>query len=161
RFTSWQQSADLSQGRARGVQHDVFTFLDLLHTVYAHHQTLDPLVLPGWQLERRPDHDRVTFQHRLDLTQVIGLQCGPCRYEVADQIGARETRCNLDRPGEGHDLGADIALAQISLQQVRIGCRNPLTAQRARALEYHALRNRQRQAAAPEVQHANVLESRS
>src|SRR5207302_390868 len=55
-----QEPADLRQGAARGVQHDVLALAHLLHTIDAHQQPLHPLVLGRGQIERGADEHRVT-----------------------------------------------------------------------------------------------------
>ena len=55
----------------------------------------------------------MAFHHRLDFAQVIGLQRGAGGDQVADEIGATQSRRDLDGAGQSHDVSLDVPLAQI------------------------------------------------
>src|SRR3569833_2837636 len=105
RLASWQQLANLQERRAWRVQHDVLALANLLHTVDAHEQALDPLVLLGLQSHRRANQYRMTFQNRFYFAQVIRLQRRAGRNEIADRIRAAEARRDFYGAGQRDDVG--------------------------------------------------------
>src|SRR3981081_2538750 len=142
------------------MQHDVLTFLDLLYAIDAHHQPFNPLIFFRWQSEGSTNDYRMTFHDRLDFAQVVRLQCGSGRDQVADQVGAPQARRDLDGPGERDDVCGNVTLAQVFLQKIGIGGCDALAANRARSFECDTLRNSERQTAASEIERANLLKAR-
>ena len=59
----------------------------------------------------------MALQYGLDLPQVIGLKRRARGHQIADQIRATQARGDLDRARQRHDLGADLTLLEIPLEQ--------------------------------------------
>ena len=72
---------------------------------------------------------------------------------------ATESGRDLDGTGQGHDVSGDVPLAEVLLQQVRIRRRDSFAADRVGPVVGEAFRNRERQAAAAEIQGTNHLEA--
>ncbi len=94
------------------MQHDVLAFPNLQDPVEALQDLVHERLFLRAEGFLGLDDNGLALEQRLEFAQAIGLERAAGRNQVADEIGAAEFGCNLDRAGEINSLGVDTLFLQ-------------------------------------------------
>ena len=109
------------------MHHDVLAATNLLHTLNALYQSIDPLGFlrrDGYRCLHQAGH---TLEDSLTLDQAVSLQSGARRYQVADEFCPTQAGCDFNSTGKLDDRGVDIVACQIVFYDAWVAGRNSLT----------------------------------
>ena len=155
-----QKRRHFGELRLRGVQHDVLAFSSPRDALHAHEKLLDQSLLVGVErLALRDEAGLRTVDH-LHFAQAVRLERRARAHEVADRVGEPRTRRHLDGTRQQAGPEREAALVEAALEQLRIARRDAAAVEALKPRPLLIDRNRDREAAAAEVEAAQHPEVR-
>ena len=93
------------------MQHDVFAFTYLEHTVKSLQDAANPILFQFRQRFTRLNDDGFAFENRFYFPQVIRFERCAAGYQIANKVGFAKFGCDLNRAGEIDNFRVDRVFA--------------------------------------------------